>query len=43
MIDFFRAGSKVKGISDVDNEWYPGVVERVEGKYLLIRFKDGNT
>ena len=40
MIDLFRTGAKVKALKD--DEWYEGVVERLEGKFLLIKFKDGS-
>lgn len=36
----FEQGVPVRGISRNDEEWHNGVVERFEGKLLVVKFND---
>lgn len=37
-MDQFVSGARVRGVSHQDDEWHFGVVERFEGKLLLVTF-----
>ncbi|EGR33114.1 pre-mRNA splicing factor, putative [Ichthyophthirius multifiliis] len=37
-LDYFTKERKVKAISRQDEEWHEGIVEKVEGKLIMVRF-----
>jgi pre-mRNA-splicing factor 38B len=40
--ELFVTGVPVRAISSIDDEWYIGVIERFEGRVLLVRFTEKN-